>query len=133
MMKEWGETERRSILAFLRRVQDVSVRWLSEEARSLLRFLDPPTSLPPETDEDREVISSETWKTSEERLMRRKVVVAQLVRAPKNMLPASEISIPGITDRTAKAKFLARCVNDGMLDRIAGKTPLYKLNPAPVR
>lgn len=129
-MKEWGETERRSILAFIRRVMDGPVRWLADEAKSLLRFLDPPTSLPKETEDES---SPGGWLTTEERKTRRMALVAQLVRAPKNRLPASEIQIPGITDRTAKAKFLTRCVNDGMLTRIPGKVPLYKLNPAPIR
>ncbi len=126
MAKEWGETERRSVLAFLRRVMDAPIRWLSDEARSLLRFLDPPTSLPPAAKDE---CAPGGWLDTEERKLRRMALVAQLVKAPKNRLPASEIQIPGITDRTAKAKFLTRCVDAGMLTRIPGKVPLYKLNP----
>ena len=121
-MRDWGESEKRSVIMFLKRVEDAPVRHLAEEARSLRRYLDPPTELPPaELDET----VKGGWIAYEERKARRAAVAEQLKR--RHCLSAADISIPGINDRTAKARFLSRCVDDGMLSRSSGRPPKYKL------
>ena len=114
-MRPWDDSDRASVLAFLGRVRDGIRGPLAEEAASLLRLLDPPTSLPPATpDED----APGGWLAAEERRLRRRALVGLLMRAPGHELPASEIVLPGITNRTALHRFLSRQVRCGFLRRV---------------
>ncbi len=116
-MTEWTDQQRRSVLSFFRRAS-AATGSLAEEARSLLRWLDPPTKLPPEHELDRE---TGNWVEAENRYYRRKALVAQLMRAPGHRLRASEISLPGVTSRTALSRWLSAQVRCGFLKRTEGR------------
>lgn len=112
-MNPWTDQQRESVLRILRRIAGGSGT-LADEARSLVRWLDPPLALPPEADGEN---SPGGWLVAEERAARRKALVVQLSRAPGHRLPASRISIPGITDRSALHRWLTRQVRCGFLRR----------------
>ena len=116
-MRDWTVQQRRSVLSFFRRASAATGN-LADEARSLLRWLDPPTKLPPEHELDRE---TGNWVEAENRYFRRKALVAQLMRAPGHRLRAAEISLPGVTSRTALSRWLSAQVRAGFLKRTEGR------------
>ena len=116
-MRDWTVQQRRIVLSFFRRASAATGN-LADEARSLLRWLDPPTKLPPEHELDRE---TGNWVEAENRYFRRKALVTQLMRAPRHRLRASEISLPGVTSRTALSRWLSAQVRAGFLKRTEGR------------
>jgi hypothetical protein len=116
-MTEWTDQQRATVLAFLRRASGATGT-LADEARSLVRWLDPPTRLPPADERDE---CRGGWIAAEDRYARRKALVAQLMKTPGHKLPASQISIPGITNRTSLHKWLTRQVKLGFLRKTVRK------------
>jgi hypothetical protein len=104
-------------------------------AKALLSDLSPRGALPEREELDD---SPGGWTYGEDRLARRRALVAQLMAEPSHRLPASRISIPGIGTRTALLRWLARQVRAGFLAydvaKSSGGRParVYRLNrPAP--
>lgn len=114
-MKPWTPEQQESVLQYLRRTAGaIPHGTIGEEARSLLRYLDPPTCLPPPAPGEDDPGG---WLVAEQRSVRRDALVRQLLAAPGGRLPASRIRIPGITNRTALHKFLSRQVRCGFVVR----------------
>lgn len=122
-MPNWTPAQQQSVKDFLDRMAGECDSCMSRArcdecwsraARALLRSLAPSVLPPP--------VVSETerggWIASRDRHARRRALVVQLLAAPGHRLRASEIKIPGITDRTALHKFLSRNVRSGFLRRI---------------
>ena len=125
-MTEWSEDLRARVLGFLRILANECKRcprgrssrcdecW-SRAALSLLRDLEHSRELPPPDYTETAAGGAGGWTYAEDRLARRRALVAQLKAEPSGKLPASRIKLPGITTRTALAKFLARQVAAGLL------------------